>query len=311
MLHQITKLAAGLGFAASLSAHVHAHEDVAPVWSLDGDHIYFYSYRLDAAQLYRMKTDGSEQTQVTSNQFHNWWMQPISNDEFIIVSDKAEDERFKGSNLFTYSIKNDTHLPVTDSAPNSDQWSVAPSLSADKTKLTYKFLPKGFQGEESEVRFRDLKTGEDKKILTELDFTPRSFMLMPNGEELIIGYKNSLFRSDLSGSKIEKLLEMPTGEKPFMLDMALSPSGHSLVFSYSENDFNNMEIYRISIDGSHLKKLTDSDGANYGANWSPDGKELVFASYRDGNMGEVYVMAADGSHQRNITNTGQPKKEDS
>lgn len=35
--------------------------------------------------------------------------------------------------------------------------------------------------------------------------------------------------------------------------------------------------------------------------WSPDGSQITFFSYRDGNF-EVYVMNADGTDQRNLTN---------
>ena len=34
--------------------------------------------------------------------------------------------------------------------------------------------------------------------------------------------------------------------------------------------------------------------------WSPDGRTIVFVSWRDGN-GEVYAMDADGSGPRNLT----------
>ena len=34
--------------------------------------------------------------------------------------------------------------------------------------------------------------------------------------------------------------------------------------------------------------------------WSPDGRTIVFVSWRDGN-GEVYAMDADGSEPRNLT----------
>ena len=35
--------------------------------------------------------------------------------------------------------------------------------------------------------------------------------------------------------------------------------------------------------------------------WSPDGKRIVFESWRDRNA-EIYVMDADGSNPRNLTN---------
>ncbi|MCG8620575.1 MAG: hypothetical protein MJE68_01070, partial [Proteobacteria bacterium] len=34
--------------------------------------------------------------------------------------------------------------------------------------------------------------------------------------------------------------------------------------------------------------------------WSPDGKQIVFTSLRDGN-GEIYVMNADGTNPVNLT----------
>ncbi len=37
--------------------------------------------------------------------------------------------------------------------------------------------------------------------------------------------------------------------------------------------------------------------------WSPDGRTIVFVSWRDGN-GEVYAMDADGSGQRRLADRG-------
>ena len=57
----------------------------------------------------------------------------------------------------------------------------------------------------------------------------------------------------------------------------------------------------MDADGSNQTRLTDNPAYNGGPAWSPDGSQIAFQSYRDGNW-EVYVMAADGTTQTNRTN---------
>ena len=54
-------------------------------------------------------------------------------------------------------------------------------------------------------------------------------------------------------------------------------------------------------DGSDAVQLTDNPNNDVVPAWSPDGSQLAFVSYRDGNA-EIYVMNADGTQQTNITN---------
>ena len=50
-----------------------------------------------------------------------------------------------------------------------------------------------------------------------------------------------------------------------------------------------------------LNRLTNNIFYDSHPEWSPDGKKIVFETWRDGNS-EIYVMNADGSNQTNITN---------
>ena len=68
-----------------------------------------------------------------------------------------------------------------------------------------------------------------------------------------------------------------------------------------EWDFNeHMDIFEADPDGTNLKRLTDAPGYDAEATYSPDGKQIVFTSQRDGDL-ELYVMNADGANQRRIT----------
>jgi dipeptidyl aminopeptidase/acylaminoacyl peptidase len=62
-----------------------------------------------------------------------------------------------------------------------------------------------------------------------------------------------------------------------------------------------IEVHVMNVNGTGDTALTNTGGINENASWSPDGKEIVFQSDRDGNF-EVYKMAADGSNPRRLTN---------
>ncbi len=64
--------------------------------------------------------------------------------------------------------------------------------------------------------------------------------------------------------------------------------------------FNAYDIYVANADGSKPKKLAASKGYDAEATISPDGKQIVFTSSRDGDL-ELYIMNADGSNVRRLT----------
>ena len=67
-----------------------------------------------------------------------------------------------------------------------------------------------------------------------------------------------------------------------------------------EWDFNEyMDIFEANPDGSGLKRLTDAKGYDAEGSYSPDGRQIVFTSNRDGDL-EIYVMNADGSSPRRV-----------
>jgi TolB protein len=60
------------------------------------------------------------------------------------------------------------------------------------------------------------------------------------------------------------------------------------------------EIFGANLDGSGLKRLTKNPGYDAEGTISPDGKKIVFASMRVGDL-DIYTMNADGSGTKRLT----------
>jgi TolB protein len=61
------------------------------------------------------------------------------------------------------------------------------------------------------------------------------------------------------------------------------------------------EVYAMGSDGSAQTNLTANAAGDLFPAWSPDGKHVAFASFRDAGNEEIYVMDADGSNQTRLT----------
>lgn len=62
------------------------------------------------------------------------------------------------------------------------------------------------------------------------------------------------------------------------------------------------DVYKCKTDGSELVRLTNEPGYDAEAAVSPDGKEVIFTSGRDGDL-ELYKMNIDGSNPTRMTHT--------
>ncbi len=61
-----------------------------------------------------------------------------------------------------------------------------------------------------------------------------------------------------------------------------------------------MDIFECDVSGGSLRPLIQAEGYDAEGSYSPDGKQVIFTSMRDGDQ-EVYVCDADGGNPRRIT----------
>lgn len=65
--------------------------------------------------------------------------------------------------------------------------------------------------------------------------------------------------------------------------------------------YDSYDIFAADADGGNLRRLTETDGYDAEATFSPVGNRIVFTSMRDGDL-ELYSMAPDGSDVQRLTN---------
>lgn len=80
----------------------------------------------------------------------------------------------------------------------------------------------------------------------------------------------------------------------WMRDVQISPDGTEIVFCYKG------DIYKVPTEGGAATQLTTQGSYECTPVWSPDGKQIAFASDRNGNF-DIFVMPANGGTARRLT----------
>lgn len=75
---------------------------------------------------------------------------------------------------------------------------------------------------------------------------------------------------------------------------AISPDGTSIAFSYQG------DIYTVPAIGGKAVQLTTHPAHDTRPVWSPDGRQIAFASNREGNF-DVYIMSKEGGAPKQLT----------
>ncbi len=79
--------------------------------------------------------------------------------------------------------------------------------------------------------------------------------------------------------------------------------GNQVVFSYAG------DLYTVEKDGGVARKITNDEGYEMFAHFSPDGKQIAFTAQYDGNT-EVYLMPSQGGIPERLTNTATLGRDD-
>ncbi len=75
---------------------------------------------------------------------------------------------------------------------------------------------------------------------------------------------------------------------------AISPDGQTIAFEYKG------DIYTVPVSGGSAAPLTIHEAYDYMPVWSPDGRNIAFASDRSGNF-DIYLISSYGGAPKRLT----------
>ena len=99
----------------------------------------------------------------------------------------------------------------------------------------------------------------------------------------------SLVWRNRAGELLDDTIGQP---QPSMTHLALSPDGRWLAVAGQEGG--NEDVWIHGVERPTKTRLTFADGFDRGATWSPNGRDIAFASTRNGQL-DIFSKPADGS----------------
>lgn len=277
-------------------------DDWNPIWSPDGTQILFTSTRASDTEtgdteIFAMDADGSGVRQITDDEAINW----VSAEGFSPDGSRI---------LFTGNPDGDREIFVMDAdgsdvrqLTNNDSYEINPVWSPDGSRILFTSDRDGGYG------LYTMRTdGTGVRRLTESGTDNFDPDWSPDGSRILFTSdrdgERELFIVDSDGTNERRLTDNDTLD--FSPDW--SPDGTRAVFwthQYQDDDYQDPALRAMvaTIDGDGdpvIEPLTGPETDLWDPVWSPDGSQILFTGYHDGQSG-LYVMDVDGSDLRKLT----------
>lgn len=272
--------------------------DGSPAWSRDGSWIYFYSRRETGPGIYRIKVDGSGEQRIVAGSALSPAVAPNGRVAFA--------DRENGHwRIFSVAQDGSDWRPESDEQheywapkfdPNSGRMICHGSGTVAKAQMLEDPVPGPFLIDnrlQVQLPDRRLELWAVRGTFPTLD---------PTGTRVAFGEHFERIITSAPDGSGQRVVFEPQGDPVWRPNWSLD--GQWIVCAvgpvFAKPDAR-VDIWKFRPDGSGTVNLTGGRAANNGfPHFSPDGRQIVLRSGRDGNH-EIYLMNSDGSNPRRLT----------
>ncbi len=166
-------------------------------------------------------------------------------------------------------------------------------------------------GEAAELFLLDLTTGLEEPLTRNdaQDTTPAvspdgrqvAFVSDRDGDSEIFVVELACLEADNASESCEAAARQVTDNAVEDRSPAWTPDGRAILFASDASFAGRFNLYRISLDGRDLTRLTESDEDEDHPSASPDGRYVVYSAWQDGNLATGAIKRLDLRSGETIT----------
>jgi len=283
-----------------------AADDLYPAWSPDGHQIAFVRQSGSGISIFLVPALGGPERKLYSGTSAFISLYEYGNalswspdGKYLAFSGQLSPQ--EPNSIFLLSLENLEKRQIT-TPPVGSIGDSTPAFSPDGKVLAF---VRGTSSRDVEIYVMPAAGGEPKRLTFD-HRSGRSLAWTADGREIVFAswfYGSlSLWKVSAAGGAPEQLAVGGVGAST----VAISRQGNRLAYS---QEFRDTNIWRIGIGGSSSNRgpnrIISSTRQDYGPQYSPDGKRIVFSSGRSGSS-EIWVCDADGSNPAQVTSFGGP-----
>jgi len=263
--------------------------------------IIFESDRDGDREIFMMCPDGSNVRQLTQNTCVDGRPSLSPDGQKIVFVSNCDGN----DDIYTMNIDGSQRQRLTTD-PGNDWW---PMWSPDGTQIVFDAI-RPEHSDRRQIYVMNADGSNQRRVSNGTQGDDADASWSPDGKRItfwstrINARHLDIYTMNANGSDVRHL-----GTSLYAVDgsPSYSPDGTKILFGSNgcagdldaANGYD-PEICVMNTDGTGQVKLTENGFRDINPRWSPDGTQIVFESYRDGNA-EIYVMNADGRNQHRLT----------